>query len=123
MPKMGSYDPFGYLKHKLWPKEGLSITKSQDSPRFPCVQVACHKPLKSFRREYNFGSNPISIEALHTKLWAAKVAEVLISRISKLPFGSLRTKCHLDAGPVARHKIYYKGKSGGFSLICGVKVL
>jgi len=22
MSKMGSHDPFGYLKHKLWPKEG-----------------------------------------------------------------------------------------------------
>jgi hypothetical protein len=26
MFKMGSYDPFGYLKHKLWPKEGSRIT-------------------------------------------------------------------------------------------------
>jgi len=23
MSKMGSHDPFGYLKHKLWLKEGL----------------------------------------------------------------------------------------------------
>jgi hypothetical protein len=22
MSKMGSHDPFGFLKHKLWPKEG-----------------------------------------------------------------------------------------------------
>ncbi len=25
MSKMGSHDPFGYLKHKLWPKEGLRV--------------------------------------------------------------------------------------------------
>jgi hypothetical protein len=29
MPKMGSHDPFGHLKHKLWPEEkpgvGLGI--------------------------------------------------------------------------------------------------
>jgi hypothetical protein len=25
MSKMGSHDPFGYLKHKLWPKEGLGV--------------------------------------------------------------------------------------------------
>jgi hypothetical protein len=25
MSKMGSHDPFGCLKHKLWPKEGLGI--------------------------------------------------------------------------------------------------
>jgi hypothetical protein len=25
MFKMGSHDPFGYLKHKLWPKEGSGL--------------------------------------------------------------------------------------------------
>jgi hypothetical protein len=25
MFQMGSYDPFEYLKHKLWPKEGLQV--------------------------------------------------------------------------------------------------
>jgi hypothetical protein len=29
-------------------------------------------------------------------------------------FGNLRTKCHLGVGPVAKHRIYYKGESGGF---------
>jgi hypothetical protein len=28
MFKMGSHDPFGYLKHKLWLKEGLRIKLS-----------------------------------------------------------------------------------------------
>jgi len=56
MSKMGSHSPFGYLKHKLWPKEGLivklwiqlSSIKSQESPSFICVYVACHIPLKTF---------------------------------------------------------------------------
>ncbi len=26
MSKMGSYDPFGFLKNKLWPKEGSKIS-------------------------------------------------------------------------------------------------
>jgi hypothetical protein len=30
--------------------------------------------------------------------------------ISGLPLGSPRTKWHLGAGPMARHKVYYKGK-------------
>jgi hypothetical protein len=30
------------------------------------------------------------------------------------PFGSPRTKCHLDVGLVERHIIYYKGEGGGF---------
>ncbi len=34
--------------------------------------------------------------------------------ISKLPLGNFRTKCHLDAGLMKRHKIYYKGEGGGF---------
>jgi hypothetical protein len=40
MFKMGSHDPFKYLKHKLWPKEGSGVklliwlltTKSRESP-------------------------------------------------------------------------------------------
>jgi len=40
MSKMGSHDPFEYLKHKLWQKKGLKIKmliwlppiKSQDLP-------------------------------------------------------------------------------------------
>jgi hypothetical protein len=55
MSKMGLHDPFGYLKHKLWPKEGLGVkllirfltTKSQELPWFPYVQVACYIPLES----------------------------------------------------------------------------
>ncbi len=29
-------------------------------------------------------------------------------------FGTPRTKCHLDVGHVANHKVYYKGEGGGF---------
>jgi hypothetical protein len=55
MSKMGSHDPFGHLKHKLWPKKGLGVklsillmtSKSQELPGFPCVQVACNIPLES----------------------------------------------------------------------------
>ncbi len=34
--------------------------------------------------------------------------------ISKLPLGSPNTKCHLGAGHVAKHKVYYKEEGGGF---------
>jgi hypothetical protein len=44
---MGLHDPFGHLKHKLWPKEGSGVklaiwlltTKSWKSTRFPCVHI------------------------------------------------------------------------------------
>jgi hypothetical protein len=51
---------------------------------------------------------------MHAKLWALKVVRVSTLGISGLPFGSSETKCHLDVGPVARHKEYYKGEGGGF---------
>jgi hypothetical protein len=41
---------------------------------------------------------------------AHKVVEVPTLGILKLPFGSPKTKCHLDVGLVERHKVYYKGK-------------
>jgi hypothetical protein len=33
--------------------------------------------------------------------------EVPTLGISGLPLGSPETKCHLDVGPVARHRVYY----------------
>jgi hypothetical protein len=55
---MSSHDPFGHLKHKLWPKERsrvklaiwLPTTKRQKSTQFPCVQVVCNMPLKIYQR-------------------------------------------------------------------------
>jgi hypothetical protein len=45
LSEMGSHDPFGYLKHKLWPIERsrvkllikLSTIKNQELPWFACV--------------------------------------------------------------------------------------
>jgi hypothetical protein len=37
----------------------------------------------------------------------------LTFRISGLPLQSPGIKCHLGAGPVAKHKVYYKGEGGG----------
>jgi hypothetical protein len=53
-------------------------------------------------------------------LWASKVARLPILRISGLPLGSPKTKCHLGVGPVARHIIYYKGEGGGFPQVWAV---
>jgi len=69
---------------------------------------------KALDEGYNFSFNFISIGGVKTKLWAPKVAGVSILGIPRLPLGSPRTKCHLNAGPVAIHKVYYKGEGGGF---------
>jgi len=87
---MGLHDPFGHLKHKLWSKESLGVkltiwlltTKSRESTRFPCVQVACNIPLESSQRGlqlcFRLHFNP----SLHSKLWAPKVTRVPTLTIS-----------------------------------------
>jgi hypothetical protein len=69
---------------------------------------------KSFNEDYNFCLNFISIGSLHAKLWAPKVTGILAMGITRLPLGSLGTKWHSGAGPVARHRIYYKGEGDDF---------
>jgi hypothetical protein len=69
---------------------------------------------KALNKNYNFALNLIAIGGLHRKLCALEVAKVPVVGISGLPFGSPRTKSHLDAAPVERRKIYYKGEGGGF---------
>ncbi len=69
---------------------------------------------KSFNKGYNFALDFISIKGLNAKLWAPKVAGILIVRISRLPLRSPGTKWHLGVGPMAMHIVYYKGEGGGF---------
>jgi hypothetical protein len=88
--KMGSRDPFEYLKHKLWPKEGLEFklsiwfttTKSQELPKFICVEVACHILLKSSQLGLQLCFKPHLNRRSEKNLWASKVVTVPISRIS-----------------------------------------
>jgi hypothetical protein len=98
------------VKLSIW----LSTTKSQESLWFLCVQVACHILLESSRQGYNFAWNLTSIGGLHTKLWDSKIIGIPILGISGLPLESPRTKSHLGAGPMAMHRVYYKGEDGGF---------
>jgi hypothetical protein len=69
---------------------------------------------KALNKGYNFVWDLTLIGGLHTKLWASKVTRVPILGILRFPLGSLGTKWHLDVGPMARHRIYYKGEDGGF---------
>jgi hypothetical protein len=109
MSKMGLHDPFGHLKHKLWPEEGSGVklvvwlltSKSLESTIFTCVQVACDMLLESSW----WGLQLWFIPRLHTKLWGAKVVRVPKLVIS----GNPGTKNHLDEGLVKRCKVYYMG--------------
>jgi hypothetical protein len=122
---MGSHDPFGYLKLKLWPKGGLGVKESNWQFDSQPLKVGNHPDSLGWRwivtyfwkfldKGYNFASDLISIGGLHTKLCTPKVVGVPIIGISELPLWSLGTKCHLDANLVAMHRIYYKGEGGGF---------
>jgi hypothetical protein len=88
--------------------------KVKNRPNFLVCRWLVTYLWKDLDEGYNFASDPISIGGLHAKLWAPKVAGVLIMGISGLPLGSLETKCHLGVGLVARHIVYYKGEGGGF---------
>jgi len=124
MSKMGSHDPFGYLKHKLWPKEGLGVklsislltTKSQESPQFTCMQVAWNIPLESSQQGLQLCFKPHLNQRSTTKVMSLQS----YGSPNLENFGTPGGKWHLGVGPVARHKEYYKGEDSGFPQVWGV---
>jgi hypothetical protein len=116
---MGSHDPFGWLKHKLWPKEGsgfkLSIwlltTKNQETLTSLREGGMPHTVEELLTRDTTFSSDLTSIGSLHTKLWASKVARALILGISRLPLGSLETKWHWVLVPLLGIEYIIRGKA------------
>jgi len=122
MSKMGSHNPFGHPKHKLGPKEGSEVklaiwlltTKSQESPWFACVQMASNIPLESpqqglqlyFRLHFNQRSE-------HKVMGPQSCGSPNCGNF-RTPIWESRTKWHLGASPVAKHKVYYKGEGGDF---------
>jgi hypothetical protein len=122
MFKMGLHDPFGHFKHKLWPKEGLGVKlpiwfptiKSWESPRFPCMQMVCDILLENSRwRLQLFFQLHINQRSAH-KVMGPQSCRNPNFKNFETPFGSLGTKWHLGAGPMARHKVYYMTEGGGF---------
>ncbi len=110
------HDPFGYLKHKVWPKEGLGIklpiwlltTKSQELPRFPYVQVTCHILLESSWWGLELCFRPhLNRRSTHKVMGPQSHKSPNFGNF-KTPLGSPGTKCRLGVGPVARHIVYYK---------------
>jgi len=129
MFKMGSHDPFGYLKHKLWPKEGswvklpiwLLTTKSQKSPWFPYFQMACHIPLESswwrlqlcFRPHFNRGFAHKIMGP--PKLWKSHIKEF---RDSNLRISGQNDIWVLAPWPDTNNII--RGEGGGFPQVRAV---
>jgi hypothetical protein len=84
MSKMGLHNPFGHLKHKLWPKEGLGVKlatwlrplKVKNWPDFLACRWHATYHWKDLGKGYNFSLDLISIGGLHTKLWDPKVVGI-----------------------------------------------
>jgi hypothetical protein len=93
---------------------GSRPLKVSNRPNFLVCRWHATYCWKFLDKGYNFALDRIAIVGLHTKLWGPKVAKVLTLVISKLPFGSPETKCHLDVGLVERHRVYNKGEGGRF---------
>jgi hypothetical protein len=92
----------------------LSILKVRNRPNFLVFRWRETYCWKTLDEGLNFALDLISMWGFHTKLWAPKIVGIPNLGISRLPFGSPRTNWHLSAGPVVRHKVYYKGEGGGF---------
>jgi hypothetical protein len=77
MSKMGSHEPFGYLKHKLWPKEGGQFdSRPLEVGNCPNLLMCSWRAIylwKDLDEGYNFASKFTSFEGLHKMLWASKV--------------------------------------------------
>jgi hypothetical protein len=84
--------------------------KVRNLPNFVVCRWRVTYRWKHLNKGYNFTLDLISIESLHAKLWAPKVIKVRVVGISRLLLRSPGTKWHFDVGPVAKHKVYYKGK-------------
>jgi len=118
MSKMGLHDPFGHLKHKLWPKKGRESNWQFDSqplkvgnhPDFLACRWHATYHSKALDEGYNFVSDLILIERSVHKVMGPKFAGVPTLAILGLPLGSPGTKSHLDVGLMDRHIIYYKGE-------------
>jgi hypothetical protein len=65
---------------------------------------------KALDEGYNFDLDLISIQGLHTKLWAPKVTRVSYVGILGLWLGSPGTKWHLGASPIVSTKYTIRGK-------------
>jgi hypothetical protein len=67
MSEMGSHDPFGHMKHKLWSKEKLGVKPQNVGNRLDVVASRWYATCrwKALDEGYNFALDLIPIEGLH----------------------------------------------------------
>jgi hypothetical protein len=101
---------YGQKKGQESNREFDSRLKVKNSSDFLACNWHATYHWKALNKGYNFSSNLISIGGLHTKLWDPKIVRVPNLTILRNAY----TKCHLNVSFLERHKVYYKGESGGF---------
>jgi len=116
---MGSHDPFGFLKHKLWPEERMGVklsiwfptTKSRESLWFPYVQVACYIPLKSSRWRLQLCFKlQFNQKSTHKVIKLQNRGNPDFRNFRTPTWKSWDKMTYMDVDPVARHIEYYRGK-------------
>jgi hypothetical protein len=94
-------------------KKGWATTKCWERDSHACRWCATHC-WKALDEIYNFASHLVPIGGLSTKFKPRKVTGVPTLAVSGLPFGTPRTKSHLDVAFANRCRVYYMGEGGGF---------
>jgi len=99
------------------------LLKVKNHPNFLAFRWHATYRWKALDEGYNFALNIISIEGLHTKLWAPKITRIRVMEISRLPLGSPGTKWHLVLVPwpcieyTIRGKVVASPKSGSWWIL------
>jgi hypothetical protein len=75
---------------------------------------------KNPEESYKFALDLIPIRGLSWELWVPKVPRVQTGTISRLLFGNLGNKSHLDAGAAEQRREYCMGEGGGFPQVQAV---
>ncbi len=94
--------------------------KVRNQPEFGVCRWSAIHCWKALEESYNFSLDLIPIRVQGEKLWASKVSGVQTGTISRLHFGSLGKKNHLDASAAESCREYYMGEGGGFPRVRAV---
>ncbi len=84
-----------------------------------CRWSATHR-WENLEKSYKFALDLILIGGLSKELWSLKVPKVQTGIVSRLLFGSPRTKSHSDVGAAEKHRVYYMGEGDGFPQVQAV---
>jgi hypothetical protein len=122
---MGSHDSFEFLKHKLWPKERPGIKLAI----WLLITKIALIPLREGGMPHTIGKILTRATTFLKLDFDQRSKEEIIGLQSRRSpnFGDFETstwesqdKMTLGVGPMAKHRVYYKGEGGGCPQIWAV---